>query len=137
MKVWEMTKEDFDKVPELDGSKYENGPIEFTQLVVIPSGELHDSGYMIMDFCLVKDGDPIGMVHGGCDVVDLDGSGGVAFRCILERGFDPTKQPPWRLDCLPCGYISLWAQCGTLRIRSAWSLSASTLEILADPRKKE
>ena len=49
MNVFDMTKEDFKKVPERGGWSRDIG--EFNALVIIPQDYAHDSGWMCMDFC--------------------------------------------------------------------------------------
>lgn len=75
MNIFEMTKEDFDKVPERGGWSRDIG--EFRSLVIIPQDYAHDSGWMCMDFVAVdKEGEPICKLSGCSDVLDLDGIGG-------------------------------------------------------------
>ena len=51
MNVFDMTKEDFEKVLIRDGYSEDIG--EFSSLVIIPMGYAHDSGWMCMDFVAV------------------------------------------------------------------------------------
>ena len=58
MKVFDMTKGDFDKVPERGGFSEDIG--EFDSLVIIPQDYAHDSGWMCRDFVAVnKNEEPI------------------------------------------------------------------------------
>ena len=108
MNIFEMTKEDFDKVPERGGWSRDIG--EFSALVIIPQDYAHDSGWMCMDFVAVdKEGEPICKLSGCSDVLDLDGIGrygkwlgGELPNCIKPKG--------WRIDCLPCGYLRLFSR---------------------------
>lgn len=75
MNVFEMSKEDFAKVPARKTFYEDIG--EFDALVIIPTDQPHDSGYMFMDFVAVgSKGEPICRLSGWSDVLDLDGIGG-------------------------------------------------------------
>lgn len=79
MNVFDMTKEDFEKVPERGGWSKDIG--EFSSLVIIPLNYAHDSGWMCMNFVAVnKDGEPICRLSGCSDVLNLDGIGGYGYR---------------------------------------------------------
>lgn len=68
-------------------------------VVIVPTGEMHDSGYQCMRFILVgENGLIVGAVGGGSDVVHIDGIGGAG----INRKFAEPKMPiPWKFDCLP------------------------------------
>ena len=106
MKVDEMTKEDFEKVPYREHWNSTEKP--FYSLVIIPTGEMHDSGWMMMDFVSVdRSGEPIARLSGCSDVLDLGGIGGYGN---WKGGEFPRAIRPvaWHLDCLPkTGYIRL------------------------------
>lgn len=107
MNVFDMTKEDFEKVPGRNGWSRDIG--EFDSLIVIPQGYAHDSGWMCMDFVAVnKDGEPICRLSGCSDVLNLDGIGGYGD----WRGVVPHLVAPkgWKIDCLPCGYLQLFSR---------------------------
>ena len=75
MNVFDMTKEDFEKVPERCG--FSEDIREFDSLMIIPQDYAHDSGGMCMDFVAVsKEGEPICRLSGCADVLNLDGIGG-------------------------------------------------------------
>ena len=72
MNVFDMTKEDFEKVPGRGGWSRDIG--EFNALVIIPQDYVHDSGWMCMDFVAVsKEGEPICRLSGCSDVLNLMG----------------------------------------------------------------
>ena len=76
----------------------------FTDLIIVPTDELHDSGYRCMRFVLVNRGNIVGVVGGGSDVVHIDGIGGYGINgnawSILEK--DPKLGiVDWSIDCLP------------------------------------
>ena len=68
MKVQEMTRDDFKNVPQ---RKNFMAPVpKFRSLVIIPTDEEHDSGYLCMEFVAVdKDNEPIVRMPGCSDVL--------------------------------------------------------------------
>lgn len=108
MDVFEMSKEDFAKVPARETLYEDVG--EFDALVIIPTDQEHDSGYMCMDFVAVDGkGEPICRLSGWSDILELDGIGGYGAR----EGRRPDKfiEPKaWGIDCLPCGYLRLFSR---------------------------
>ncbi len=112
MNVFDMTKEDFEKVPKRGGWSRDVG--EFDTLIIIPQDHVHDSGWKCMDFVAAKDGEPICRLSGCSDVLHLDGIGGHGIgghgnwrggeysRLVEAKG--------WRIDCLPCGYLQLFSR---------------------------
>lgn len=133
MKIQEMTKEDFAELPWRQTFCCEIKP--FKSLVIIPQQELHDSGYMMMDFAAVDENDePFMLLAGGSDVLCLDGIGGYGE---LPRGLAtysslPRSRPVqgWAIDCLPCGYLRLFCN-GLIRAGAA----LSSFEIIWLPRE--
>ena len=118
MNIFEMTKEDFEKVPERGGWSRDIG--EFSALVIIPQDYAHDSGWMCMDFVAVdKEGEPICKLSGCSDVLHLDGIGGYGEWLGGELP-NCIKPKWWRIDCLPCGYLRLFS-CSTLTAGPALS----------------
>lgn len=111
MHINDMTKEDFNKVPVYDGTNADLN--DFRSLVIIPTGDLHDSGFMCMEYCMVnQELEPLARVSGVSDVLHLDGIGGYG-------DWDPSKGAPklivpkgWNIDCLPCGYLRLFSRNG-------------------------
>ena len=107
MNIFDMTKEDFEKVLIRDGYSEDIG--EFSSLVIIPMGYAHDSGWMCMDFVAVtKEGEPICRLSGWSDVLRLDGIGGYGN---WRGGEIPNYIEPegWSIDCLPCGYLRVFS----------------------------
>lgn len=106
MNVFEMSKKDFNNIPH---RKWNEDIGKFSSLVIIPTNETHDSGYMCMDFCAVDDnGRPIKLLSGGSDVIHIDGIGG--FGDWRPGSGVPISVRPvgWSIDCLPCGYLRLF-----------------------------
>lgn len=104
-KIYEMSKEDFDQVPV---NLALGLTTEFSSLVIIPTNELHYSGFMRMEFVLVdKDFFPICRVSGSTDIIHIDGigGGGETTGTIPKQ----VKIKGWQIDCLPCGYLRLFA----------------------------
>lgn len=110
MNVFDMTKEDFEKVPKRGGWSRDIG--EFNALVIIPQDYTHDSGWMCMDFVAVsKEGEPICRLSGCSNVLNLDGIGGYGKWRADEHQFPNHIEPQgWSIDCLPCGYLRLFSR---------------------------
>ena len=113
MKVQEMTKEDFEKVPRRE--RFDSDVGSFSRLVIIPTDDVHDSGYLCMDFVAVNDKDePIARLSGCSDVLHIDGIGGYG-RDARYAGTIPFSSPipirAWCIDCLPkSGYLRLFCK---------------------------
>lgn len=104
MRVQEMTKEDFKSIPH---KKWDEDIGRFKSLVIIPTRNKHDSGYMCMEFVAVNDKDePICKMSGCSDVIHIDGIGGYGKR--YDRLPEKITPRNWRVDCLPCGYLRLF-----------------------------
>lgn len=110
MNVFDMTKEDFEKVPKRGGWSRDIG--EFNALVIIPQDYAHDSGWMCLDFVAVsKEGEPICRLSGCSDVLNLDGIGGYGKWRADEHQFPNRIEPKgWSIDRLPCGYLRLFSR---------------------------
>ncbi len=114
--VASMTKEDFAKLPMLEEGfeGFDPNKDTFGSMVIIPTGEMHDSGYQCMEFALIDmDEIPICRVNGIADVICIDGIGGYGVRGITKafRSADGTRvviPHGWSIDCLPCGYLRLF-----------------------------
>lgn len=103
MNIFDMKKSDFKSVPRFN---WKQGEIKFDSLVIIPTTHKHESGYRCMEYCAIKNGEPLGLFGGGSDVMHLDGIGGYGkYKDKLPTVFN---RKPWNIDCLPCGYIHLW-----------------------------
>ena len=117
MNIFEMTIEDFKNVKRREG--WAGNVPEFKSLVILPMGDLHDSGYMMMDFIAVNaNNEPIMRISGCSDVLHINGIGGYG-----KWGFDieiPSYIKPidWSIDCLPCGLLRLFTRnsmtCGNI-----------------------
>jgi len=113
MKITEMSKEDFEKVPERTHFDEQIGL--FNSLVILPMDYLHDSGYKCMDFVAVNEHDePICKLSGCSDVLHLDGIGGYGKYDGRLAENRPIEE--WSIDCLPCGLLRVfcngWIEAG-------------------------
>lgn len=96
---------------------------------------LHDSGFRMMDFVAIKDGEAVCLLSGCSDVIHIDGIGGFGKDWFLQYGDVPKTVRPssWMVDCLPVsGLLRMWASgrkmtCGP---------SISSFEIYALGRRK-
>lgn len=106
MNVMNMTVEDFKKVP---FRTKDTDLSEFYSLVILPTEEIHDSGYKCMDFVAIdKYGYPICRLSGCSDVLHLDGIGGFGeYKGKLNKMVVPKG---WSIDCLPCGLIRVFSK---------------------------
>ena len=99
MNIMEMNALDF------LGLDYFEPEESFYSVVIVPTGEVHDSGYQCMKYVLAKGNEVVGCVSGISDVLHINGIGG--------RGKDYTaeliKPINWRIDCTPAGYVRLFA----------------------------
>lgn len=107
-----MSKEDFANVPESKEFKI----ADIDSIVIVPLDEKHESGFNLMRFVVVgEDCVPI-CAFGGCqDVVHLNGLLGIGYRQINETKDKATGRllvdpVAWSIDCLPCGYLRLFAK---------------------------
>lgn len=116
MNILDMKKSDFKSLPRFDWEKYNNKEIKFDSLIIIPTTHKHDSGYKCMEYCAVKNGEPIGIFGGYSDVMHLDGIGGYGKPFSTEF-----NHKAWNIDCLPCGYLHLW--CSGYRLVASGCLS--------------
>lgn len=79
---------------------------KFNGCIIIPTKEMHDSGFMCMKFALVQHDKVVGCVGGGSDVVNINGIGGYGkdyMSAITSQKVD------WRIDCLPNGLLRLFS----------------------------
>ena len=113
-RIFEMKRKEFWELPERKWNE-DIGP--FNSLVILPCSHFHESGWRNMDFVAVdKDGYPICRLSGCSDVINFDGIGGHGKNWLAEvkrTGSIPTMIPvkDWAIDCLPCGYLHVWANC--------------------------
>lgn len=87
----------------------------FKGFIIVPTGDLHDSGFGCMKFVLTLHDDIVGAVGGWCDVVNLNGIGG--YGLDWQRGLTERRVPvmDWSIDLLP--------KSGCLRVFSSHRLA--------------
>jgi len=138
--ICSMTKEDLANLPKLGDEGFDGfdpNKDTFESLVIIPTGEEHDSGFQCMEFALISNnGVPICRVGGYSDVIVIDGIGGYGARGFskafkLSNGQPVVVPHGWSIDCLPCGYLRLFANssCSLMLERPYWG--GFTFEIYA------
>ncbi|WP_138485470.1 hypothetical protein [Dyadobacter bucti] len=92
-----MTLQELKKVPE-------RGPFEdigdFDSLIILPTKELHDSGYRAMEFIAVNNGVPLCRLSGYSDALHIEGmlGSGMLGPGLLPKQIKDTSQ--WTIDCL-------------------------------------
>lgn len=101
----DSTKEEFEKL------EYKRPTGKIDGFVIIPTGELHDSGYGCMKFALTYHDEVVGCVGGGSDVIHLNGICGYGKYDYEYQTRVRTRKGPiidWRIDCLPCGLLRVF-----------------------------
>lgn len=127
MDIFDMKKSDFDNIPMVEWDE----EVKFTDLVIIPTDDFHESGYRCMKFCAVNNGKPIAMLGGISDVMHLDGIGGHGMG---NYGVSTTSAiKAWNMDCLPCGYLHMW--CSGYNFSATGGLS--DFELFTEKRRKK
>lgn len=73
----------------------------FTDIIIVPTNEIHESGYRCMKFVLADNGEIVGVVGGYSDVIHSNGVGNYGHQSF-ERSLDTGMIPPMDLsiDCL-------------------------------------
>lgn len=73
----------------------------FTDVIIVPTDQIHDSGFLCMKFILCKNGEIVGAVSGWSDVVHINGIGGYGkdfYKALESKKVDRVG---WCIDCLP------------------------------------
>ena len=89
---------------------------KITACVIIPTGEIHDSGYGCMKFILASEDKVVGCVGGYSDVIRLNGIGGYGERYAVPP--QKLERVDWVIDILPNGLFRLFTQSCYLSIDS-------------------
>jgi hypothetical protein len=81
---------------------------DFNGVIIIPTNELHDSGFGCMKFALTNGDEVVGCVGGVSDVMHRNGIGwyGKYFDKAIKTNM--VKRIDWSIDCLPNGLIRLF-----------------------------
>lgn len=110
MGILSLTRED------LIGMEFRKPEGDYNGFVIVPTGDLHDSGFGCMKFVLTNNTDVVGCVGGYCDVVHLNGPGGYGKfegdgrkweKAVTTRKVDVV---PWSIDCLPSGFLRVFTK---------------------------
>lgn len=123
-------KTDFKKLPRIDELKETER--EFDSLIIVPERYKHDSGYLCMSVVGCKGNKAVCIMGGGSDVIHFDGIGGYGKWWRGAGSKIPEMIPPkaWNIDCIPCGYLRIFAGAGNITIGSM----LSSFEIYAERR---
>lgn len=131
----EMTRAEFEAVPELSAKQWREHVKDFDSLVILPRRRLHDSGYRCMAFVACKGDEPIVKLGGGSDVIHIEGIGGYGYNWLARYITVPQLVKPvsWSVDCLKTS--------GLLRLFAHENLIAdghgfSSFELYSDPEGK-
>lgn len=106
------TREEFEKLDYFEPTD------EFNGVVIIPTDEMHDSGFKCMKFALMNHSEVVGCVGGGSDIIHLNGIGGygqygIEYETAVRTNM--VKRINWDIDCLPNGLLRLFCS-GKLKI---------------------
>lgn len=107
----------------LHARKWDEDIGQFDSLVILPTRQMHDSGYRCMDFVAVKDNKPLCRLNGCSDVIHIDGIGGYGYKWSEKGNGVPLGIPAkgWSIDCLKVsGLLRLFAD-GKMRAGRALS----------------
>lgn len=99
-----VTKEDLMGLEEFHTGK------PFRSVIIVPTERIHDSGWRCMRFVLTGNGEEVvGVIDTCTDIVHLNGIGGygIDYKKVLTTGM--VKRIAWKIDCLPCGVLRLFA----------------------------
>ena len=95
----EYTKEEF-----LEIENFGDPNAEFNAIIIVPTGELHDSGFQTMKFILTNDREIVMACSGWSDVIHINGIGGYGRYGTKEYEEAVYKQRVkrvgWSIDCL-------------------------------------
>ena len=92
-------------------------------ILIIPTGELHESGFGIMHMFGIVDNDIKYFIDRGSDVIHLDGISGYGiYPTDWKENLELQKSPNsrWRIDCLPCGLLRIYCS-GRIKIGGGFS----------------
>lgn len=105
MDYMNMKKTDFQKLPSYQ--EVQDTVKTFDSIIIIPTMRKHYSGFRIMNFALCQGSKPVCIIKGCADVIHIDGIGGYGWS--LRKNANAFLSG-WRVDCIPCGYLRLFAQ---------------------------
>ena len=105
MTIFELNLENINELPLIDWNTKDDGL--YTSVVIVPTGEIHDSGYQCMQFVFCRGTEALKRVDRGSDVLHLDGIGG--YGEMLEYMGRRICPRDWAIDCTPNGYLRLFS----------------------------
>lgn len=109
MTIYDVTKENLEEIPLIkwgeDTDQLYNG------VLIVPNGEIHDSGFECMDFIFCRKTEVLGRVSRCSDVLHIDGIGGYGDFHPTWNNSIPKSLPirGWSIDCTPKGFIRLFS----------------------------
>ncbi len=123
----EWSIKDFQSLP---GRGWNEEIEPFDSIVILPTEDIHTSGYACMDFVAINGNTPICRLSGCSDVIHLNGIGGFGENWAEEYGTVPTKIPPiaWSVDCLSKSKL-LRIFTGSSKLKAGAALSSFELFI--------
>jgi len=123
----DLTKEEFDQVPLVE---WRDNVTDFDSLIIVPTDQIHDSGFKCMYFIACKGDEPICRISGCSDVIHINGIGGYGLGGIRKHMEQPRFPTDWSIDCLKTS--------GLLRLFTSGKLQSGTalssFEIFSVPK---
>ena len=122
MDIVKMKRKDFDNMPH---HKCGEDIGEFDCLIILPLRRRHESGYRCMDFVAVRGNEPICLLSGCSDVIEIDGIGGYGIDWLEKYSCCPGLVPTagWMIDCLPVsGLLRMF--CRRRKLKAAPAVSS-------------
>lgn len=106
MTYFEVTKENVNELPVIEWNSDRDEL--FDSVLIVPTDDIHDSGYKCMQFVFCKGYLAVKRVDRGSDVIHIDGIGGYG-EWNPVTGF-PELVPPksWSIDCTPNGFLRMF-----------------------------
>jgi len=107
---------------------------KFDSLIILPTRQIHDSGYRCMDFVAVRGTLPVCRLSGCSDVIHIDGVGGYGKwsgeipDAILAKG--------WSIDCLRKSGLFRIFTGGCYKLRCGAALSSFDIYAIKKPEDK-
>lgn len=108
MTIFEVTKENVENLPLIKWN--EETDETFDGVLIVPTGEVHESGYGCMQFIFCHGEEAVKRVCRGSDVLHIDGIGGYGEYNDRWAFGVPQNLPVrwWRIDCTPNGFLRLF-----------------------------
>lgn len=106
MNIFKVTKKNYKSLPQIEyGKEY-----DFDSLLLIPNGEIHNSGYSEIDIIGCIKNEAVYNCGKHCDLLCFDGIGGYGYnlaktgKCVAY-----TVEPnSWRIDMTPKGFVRIF-----------------------------